>query len=407
MPGYGRRYWAERTADNRRRSYPKFRGNHTADAVVIGGGLTGTTAAYVLAHAGMGVMLLEADRLAGGSTAGGLGAILPQPDATFRGVESTAGRRVARTAWEIAQKSAAHFAAALKKLPTKSDVAASALVINARRPDDAQELRKEQAARRGAGIAAPWLAADPARAETGTDSAGAIRLKDALHFDPVRAALGLAGAAQTAGAEIFERSPVRRTRFTRKYADVTLASGSIRTKAIVIATGEPGALFGQLRRHVRRQDGYLVVTEPLSAAMRREAGRRSSVLTEAGESPLWVRWLSDDRALVAGGLSAPVPSRQRDKALRPRVAQLMYEFSVRYPSISGLQAGWGWDVPVVSTFDGLPWIGPHRNYPFHFFAMAFGWQGDGLAWHAARAALRYFQGNPRREDDAFGFVRHL
>jgi glycine/D-amino acid oxidase-like deaminating enzyme len=85
----------------------------------------------------------------------------------------------------------------------------------------------------------------------------------------------------------------------------------------------------------------------------------------------------------------------------------MYEFSVRYPSISGLQPAWAWDVPVVSTFDGLPWIGPHRNYPFHFFAMAFGWQGDGLAWHASRAALRYFQGNPRKEDEAFGFVRRL
>ena len=58
MPGYGSRYWAERTADNRRRSYPKFRGSHTADAVVIGGGLTGATAVYVLANAGMSVMLL-------------------------------------------------------------------------------------------------------------------------------------------------------------------------------------------------------------------------------------------------------------------------------------------------------------------------------------------------------------
>lgn len=407
MPGYGRRYWAERTADNRRRSYPKFRGSHTADAVVIGGGLTGTTAAYVLANAGMRVMLLEAERLAEGATAGGLGAILPQPDATFRGVESATGRRVARTAWEIARKSAVDFAAALKKLPTRSDVTPAALVINARRSEDAQELRKEQSARRSASLVAPWLSAEAARAETGTDSAGTIRLKDAFHFDPVRAALGLAGAAQAKGAEIFERSAVRRTRFTRKYADVILASGAIRTRAIVIATGEPGALFGQLRRHVRRLEGYLVVTEPMAAAMRREVGRRSSVLTEAGESPLWVRWLPDDRALVAGGLSVPVPSRQRDKALRPRLAQLMYEFSVRYPSISGLQAGWGWDVPVVSTFDRLPWIGPHRNYPFHFFAMAFGWQGDGLAWHAARAALRYFQGNPRREDDVFGFVRHL
>jgi glycine/D-amino acid oxidase-like deaminating enzyme len=407
MPGYGRRYWAERTADNRRRSYPKFRGNHTADAVVIGGGLTGTTAAYVLANAGMRVMLLEADRISDGSTAAGLGAILPQPDATFRGVEQVGGRRVARTAWEIAQKSAVDFAAALKKLPTKADVAESALVINARRSDDAQTLRKEQAARRGAGVVAPWLSAEPARAETGTDSAGAIRLRDAYLFDPVRAALGLAGAAQARGAEIFEKSPVRRTRFTRKYADVLLAAGAIRTRAIVIATGEPGSLFAQLRRHVRRLDGYLAVTDPLSAQMRREVGRRASVLTEAGESPQWVRWLPDDRALVAGGLSTPVPPRQRDKALRPRIGELMYEFSVRYPSISGLQPAWGWDVPVVSTFDGLPWIGPHRNYPFHFFAMAFGWQGDGLAWHAARAALRYFQGNPRKEDEAFGFVRHL
>jgi glycine/D-amino acid oxidase-like deaminating enzyme len=407
MPGYGHRYWAERTAENRRRSHPKFRGNHTADAVVIGGGLTGATAAYVLANAGMRVMLLEADRLAGGSTAGGIGAILPQPDATFRGVEATAGRRVARTAWEIAQKSAADFAAALKKLPTKSDVVPSALVVNSRGADDAVALRKEQSARRSASVVAPWLSGDAARSETGTESGGAIRLRDAFLFDPVRAALGLAGAAQTKGALIFERSPVRRTRFTRKYADVMLASGAIRTTAIVIATGEPGRLFGQLRRHVRRRDGYLVVTEPLTAAMRREVGRRTSVITEIGDSAQWVRWLADDRALVAGGLSSPVPPRQREKALRPRIGQLMYEFSVRYPAISGLSATWGWDAPVVSTFDGLPWIGPHRNYPFHFFAMAFGWQGDGLAWHAARAALRYFQGSPRREDDAFGFVRHL
>ena len=407
MPAYGSRNWAERTADNRRRSYPKFRGSHTADAVVIGGGLTGATAAYVLANAGMSVMLLEAERLADGSTAGGLGAILPQPDAMFRAVEGVAGRRVARTAWEIAQKSAADFGAALKKLPTKSDVTGSALVINARGSDEAQALRKEQTARRSAGVVAPWLSADAARAEIGTDSSGAIRLRDTFLFDPVRATLSLAGAAQAHAAQIFENSPVRRTRFTRKYADVVLSSGTIRTRGIVIATGEPGSLFAQLRRHVRRLDGYLVVTEPLSAPMRREVGRRESVLTEAGTSAHWLRWLPDDRALFAGGLAAPVPIRQRDKALRPRVAQLMYEFSVRYPAISGLQARWGWDVPVVSTFDGLPWIGPHRNYPFHFFAMAFGWQGDGLAWHAARSALRYFQGNPRREDDAFGFVRHL
>jgi glycine/D-amino acid oxidase-like deaminating enzyme len=83
----------------------------------------------------------------------------------------------------------------------------------------------------------------------------------------------------------------------------------------------------------------------------------------------------------------------------------MYEFSVRYPVISGLPAAWGWDVPVLSTADGLPWIGPHRNYPFHFFALAFGWAGDATAWFAARAALRHFKGESRKEDAVFGFAR--
>ncbi len=407
MPGYGSRYWSERTASNRRRTHPVFRGQHTADAVVIGGGLTGATAAYVLASGNLDVVLLEADRIAGGATAGSLGVILPEPDASFRSVEALAGRRVARTAWVDAQRSAREFAAALKKLPTKSDLESAAFVINARTSDESQTLRKEQAARRAASVGAPWSTPASARAESGTDSFGALRLSDAYVFDPVRATLGLVGAAEQNGARIFERSTVRRTRFTRKYADVLLAGGRIRTTLIVVATGEPGTLFGQLRRHVRRETGYAVVTEPWSAAMRREAGRRDSVTTETGDNRSWVRWLTDDRVLYAGARSRTPPARQRDKSVIQRTAQLMYELSLRYPAISGLPAHWGWDLPIVSTPDGLPWIGSHRNYPFHFFAMAFGWHGEGLAWLAARAALRYARGERRREDEAFGFVRHL
>src|SRR5689334_1842306 len=104
MPGYGARYWAERTADNRRRFFPAFRGSRTADVVVIGGGLTGCAIAYAVAKAGFNVIVLEAGRLASGATAGGVGAILPQPDASFRAVEPVAGRRAARAAWEGAAR---------------------------------------------------------------------------------------------------------------------------------------------------------------------------------------------------------------------------------------------------------------------------------------------------------------
>jgi glycine/D-amino acid oxidase-like deaminating enzyme len=419
MPGYGARYWAERTSGTRRRSYPKFKGQQTVDAVVIGGGITGCTAAYVFASAGLKTILLEADRVAEGSTASSLGMIVPEPDAMYREAEAILGRREGRLGWKAARKSAIDFAAALRKLSTKSDLSPASFVINAGRGDDAPALKKEQAARKEAGLDAPWLTAQAAAAEIGAESVGALRMRDAFTYDPVRAAFVLAGAAEAKGAMIFERSPVRRTVFTRKDADVVLADGKIRTRLIYVATGEPGSLFGQLRRHVRRREGYVVVTEPWSAAMKKEAGRRQSVVTEIGEAPHWWRWLSEDRALFAGCAAAPVAERLRDKIVIQRTGQLMYELSVRYPSISGLPAHWAWPVPVVSAPDGLPWIGTHRNYPFHFFALAMGWHGDGLAWFGAKAALRQAQdglrqaqgtvrhahGSPLPEDDAFGFNR--
>jgi len=408
MPGYGARYWAERTSDNRRRSFPKLKGQHNADVVVIGGGLTGTTAAYVLASGGLDVMLVEAAAIAAGSTAGSLGIIAPEPDAWFRSAEAEAGRFSARTAWNDAQKGATDFARAIGKLGIKCDLAPAPYFVNARSTDDAAALRKEQAARRAARVAASWTTPQAVRAEASLESSGALRSAPGFTYDPVRAALGFAAAADSAGARVFEKSAVRRTRFTRKFADVILKDATIRTKGIVVATGEPGAVFGQLRRHVRRSSGYVVVTEPLSAAMRRETGKRAAIVTDASaENRHWLRWLADDRALFAGELAAIPPARQRDKAIVQKTAELMYGLSLRYPAISGLPARWGWDAEIVTTVDGLPWIGPHRNYPFHFFALGFGWHGDGLAWHAARAALRFFRDEATRDDSALGFVRHL
>ena len=323
MPGFGTSYWSDRTAAARRRSYPTYRGQREADVVIIGGGLTGCTAANVFAEAGHSVVLLESDSLAGGATSGGIGAIVPQPDTSWRPVEQAAGVRVARAAWSSARRSALDFASVLRRLNVRCDLSPAPLIINARTADDGRWLRREQAARRAGSVPTPWLPAASVSAAIGSESSGALRLGDGFLFDPVRATLGLAATADAKGAEIFEQSAVRRTRFTRRYADVILATGSIRTKMVFVATGGPGSLFGSLRRHVTDHDAFVVVTEPLSAVMRRETGRRSNIVTEAGGAPHWLRWLPDDRAVFGGGLGKPIPPRQRDKAVVSHTAELM------------------------------------------------------------------------------------
>lgn len=405
-------YWADRTADNRRRAYPKYKAADPIDhveTVVIGGGLTGCAAAYTLAASGRKVVLLEADRLAGGGTAMSLGLIAPEPDAAFRAVDTYRGRRVARPAWEAAQSGAVDLVAALGKAGVHCDLKAAALHVNAFGFGDAEALKREQAARKDASLDAAWVSGPVAKKAISTDSYGAIRLRGGAVYDPVRAALGLATAAEKKGARIFEHTPVKKTTFTRKDATVHLANGGkLLTREIVVATGRPGALFRSLERHVRVTDGHVVVTQPLNAEMRREAGSRAYGLIErGGASPRFLRFLADDRVLFAGAEARVQPAKLADKALVQYAGQLMYELSLHYPSISGLKAEWAWRVPVVSTLDGLPWVGAHRNFPFHFFAVALGWHGDAISYFAAKSAVRHFNGEERKGDDAYTFLRVL
>ena len=51
-------------------SFPALEGDLRADAAIVGGGLTGILTAWLLRQAGADVVVLEADRVGGGQTAG-------------------------------------------------------------------------------------------------------------------------------------------------------------------------------------------------------------------------------------------------------------------------------------------------------------------------------------------------
>ena len=111
--------------------------------------------------------------------------------------------------------------------------------------------------------------------------------------------------------------------------------------------------------------------------------------------------------LFAGGDQPPVPARAQDKTLVQRTGQLMYELSMLYPAISGARPESAWGAPYDATVDGLPYIGTHRNFPRHLFALGHGRHGLAVAWLAARVLLRQYQNVPERGDDLFGFSRIL
>ena len=115
-------------------------------------------------------------------------------------------------------------------------------------------------------------------------------------------------------------------------------------------------------------------------------------------------WTADDRVLWTGADQPRVADRKRPAALVQRSGQLMYELSLALPAISGVQPEYGWHAPWTRSVDDLPFIGPHRNYPHHLFALGLG-ANLATAFLASRILVRAAAGEPDKSDEYFGFAR--
>ena len=401
-------FWLDRFPKSRRPSYPILRGQLDTDVVIVGGGLTGCACAASFAAAGVGVVVVEADRIGGGATAGALGLVREDFDASVQATATAYGLRAARSLWQSMRRASLDFAAAQRRYDIRCDLAPQDLLrVVPRQPDAVKHLRREYDARRDAGLDHSWLTAAALARETAIDGGGAIRTRG-FAIDPYRACVGLAAAAaDRKNAHLFERTPVKRIRANRKRVEVTTAMGALTAQAVVIATSATLPDLRALRRHLRPQHGYAVVTESLPAAVRRELGTRAAALRDSAAPPHFLRWLKDDRVLFAGADQAPVAVRARAKTLVQRSNQLMYELSTIYPAISGAMPEWTWDFGYDETVDDLPYVGLHRNFPRHLFALGHARHGAGIAWLAARVLLRLFQDAPEKGDELLGFARIL
>jgi glycine/D-amino acid oxidase-like deaminating enzyme len=404
-PVYGRSPWIDRFPKSRVPSYPKLRGELSIDVAIVGGGLTGCMTAYALAAAGIKVALVEADRIGRGASGGSNGWITQDPATSYATTEAAIGRRSARHAWQAWRRAALDFAALLRRLEIKTRAESHPALVVARTPAEAATLAREQKLRREVGVDAAGIPARGIAAAAGFAGIAAMRSTDTSTIDPYRTTVGLAAAAASRGALVFERSPVVKTSFTRTTSALTVGASIVRTSRIIVTTGLPGALFKPLQRHVPARTAHLVLTDVVPARLRRALGSRDYLVRDVADPPHRIAWVDDERLLVSGADSDPVPPRIRDQVLVQRTGQLMYELSVLYPDISGLQPAYGWDAPYGTTATGLPVIGPHRNYPFHLFAFGDSSHGVTGAYLASRILLRHHLGDPQPADAAFAFRR--
>jgi glycine/D-amino acid oxidase-like deaminating enzyme len=311
------------------------------------------------------------------------------------------GRAASRRIWQLGSETVRDFSATLRRLRIECDLVERDSVYFASTEDASRALRAEVQLRTRAGIASEWLAPGALKRLTGVRGHGAIRTRGNAQLDPYKACVGLARAAAAAGAGIFERSAVTRIDRVRGRMRVRTRGGRIDAARVIIATGYATSAFRPLAGRFRLYRTYVLATPPLSASRRHDVGIGDVMVWDTSRPYHYARWTSDHRLLLGGG-DRPV---RRGNRFTAATGELRRDFETLLPALADVEIQHAWEGLFAMTPDSLPYIGPHRRYPGHLFALGYGGNGMTFGSLAARLLLEQWQGIRSPDHRLFTFGR--
>ena len=246
-------------------SLDTLRGDHTADIVVIGGGITGLSTALHLAEAGTDVVLIEAGEIPSGGSGRNVGLVnaglwIP-PDDICQALGEQDGER----ANAILGGAPAEVFGLIERHGIECDATRTGTLHLAHNAKGERELvrRIEQFQQRGAPV--ELLEGEACRHKVGTR-----RIRRALldhragTINPAAYTRGLARAAASVGARLHEHSGA--TGIMRQGSDwrVITAEGSVTAPRLVIATNAyTEDHWNQVRQHFFPGHFFQVASHPL------------------------------------------------------------------------------------------------------------------------------------------------
>jgi len=370
-------------------------GDVRCDAVVIGGGLTGVTAALELAERGFDTVLLEARRIgwgASGRNGGQIGTGYSPPMALLARLAGEAG---ARDLWAMAEEAKALLYGRIARHGIDCDLVPGQLIAAVKRRHLA-ELADTLAEWQAYGYEeARLLDRDETLARVACPAyLGGLHDPGAGHLHTLNYVLGLAEAARAAGARLFEGSEVLRLEPGGSVTAHT-AGGRVRAGfAILAGNAYLSRIAPEAERAVRGYvmpvGTYVLATEPLGADRAQALIPGNDAVCDTNWVLNYYRRTPDGRMLFGGGASYTT-LRPFDVTHRLKRAMTHY-----FPGLKDARVDHCWGGHVAITRNRAPHFG--RLAPNVLFAQGFSGQGVALTGLAGRLMAEAAAGTAERFD---------
>jgi glycine/D-amino acid oxidase-like deaminating enzyme len=329
------------------------------DLAVVGGGLTGLWVAVEALRADpeRSVVLLEGERIAFGASGRNGGFC---DSSLTHGLANGLSRfpEEMERLEELGRDNLAGIVAAIDELGIDARYEPVGVLDVATREHEVADLAEHAEELRRFGYEADWLDGEAVRAEIDSPTyLGGVWQKTGVGvLDPARLAWGLAAAAESLRARVYEATPVLGIEADGAGLSLRTLGGRVRARRAVLATSAFPPLVRSIRRYVVPVYDYVLVTEPLSAEQRAAVGwKNRQGAADSGNQFHYYRLTSDDRILW-GGYDAVYNFRN---GLGPHLDQrpetfemLAGNFFATFPQLEGIRFThrWGGAIDTCSRF---------------------------------------------------------
>jgi gamma-glutamylputrescine oxidase len=322
------------------------------DVCVIGGGLAGLTTAREIARRGWSVVVLEAQRLAWNASGRNDGFVLPGFAESMDRIVARVGLDHAKALWALSEMGLNYVSKTIgeARMPGVAPIAGWLKVSKIDNGDEVLSQVQLYGQELGADIEG-WPTERVRDVLKTNHYFHAMHLPRAFHIHPLNYALGLAEAAEAAGARIFEGTPALSIDIEGVRKRIATPSARVRAGHIVLACNvHLGTLIPRIAGTLVPVWAYVLTTAPLGPRLAEAVSYRGAV-TDTDLATSHYRIVDGDRLLWSGRATTfEVEPRRFVKAMQADIAAI-------YPQLGTVEIEHAWSGVLGNPLHRMPQIG--------------------------------------------------
>lgn len=352
-----------------------------ADAVVIGSGLTGSSAAHALATAGRSVVVLDRGGLGQGASSRNAGMLGKGSRQSYLLLAKAAGRAVANS--YFAELDAIYDEAVSRIEAEGFDCGfrRSGRFVGALRPDHLERLIREYEARAdNLGEKVEIIRGTPEGVVGSQNYYGGVLLQDGASVNPAAYTAAMIARAGKAGATFLGHTMAKKVRRTSAGFEVTTSRGVIGCRNVVVATNGYGG--GELPWAAARLvpiNAYMIATGELPREIVESICPGNSTYVDSTRANRYFQMTPDGRRLVFGGRTGRRPPGPLSVVAR-RIHSDMVDL---FPQLAEARIARAWEGRCAASLDYAPHVAEHDGI---HYAVGFSFTGLALAPYLGRLA---------------------